>query len=149
MLLRRLVSNNQIFAALLPTKIAEYSPPQIYVPRFWNHDGQHLDAKELALQVVELVIALRPEIELCYLGLLTKCFEILENRSSGDSRVSSHDSRTNSAHAGPGGVGDSDEDSDETDDDHDETDDDDSDAGQPGANTSSADAEDTGSEAGG
>ena len=35
------------------------------------------DARDLALQVVDIV-ALRPEVELCYLGLLNKCFEVLE-----------------------------------------------------------------------
>ena len=93
--------------------------------------AHHLDAKELASQVVDLVIALRPEIELCYMGILTKCFEILENRNRDDSRSSSHDSRTNPAHAGPGGVDDSDEETDGTDDDHDDNGDADSDTGPP------------------
>ena len=96
------------------------------MPHIANHSyGHHLDAKELASQVVNIVIALRPEIELCYMGILTKCFEILENRNHDDSRFSSHDSRTNPAHAGPGGVGDSDGDSDGSDDDHNDDDDDD------------------------
>ena len=124
----------------------------LYIPHIANHVyDHHLDAKELALQIVDLVIVLRPEIELCYMGILTKCFEILENRSHGDSRLSYHDSRTNTAHAGPGGVGDSDADSDETDDNHDDDDDDDdddSDNGPPVATTSSADSEDADSEAG-
>lgn len=120
----------------------------LYVPHIANRLYDHnLDAKELALQVVDLVIALRPEIELCYLGILTKCFEILENRSHGDSRLSNHDARTNTAHAGPGGIGDgeedSEEDSDETDDAHDEDDDD-----PPVANGSLADSEDMDSDAG-
>ena len=98
------------------------------MPHIANHSyAHHIDAKELASQVVNIVIALRPEIELCYMGILTKCFEILENRNHDESRFSSHDSRTNSAHAGPGGVGDSDGDSDGSDDDHDDDDDDDSD----------------------
>jgi hypothetical protein len=37
------------------------------------------DPRELALQVVD-VIVLRPEVELCYMGISHKCFEILENR---------------------------------------------------------------------
>ena len=91
--------------------------------------AHHLDAKELASQVVDLVIALRPEIELCYMGILTKCFEILENRNRDDSRSSSHDSRTNPAHAGPGGVDDSDdEETDGTDDDPDDNDNGDADS---------------------
>lgn len=41
------------------------------------------DPRELALQVVD-VIFLRPEVELCYLGISNKCFEILENRNKDD-----------------------------------------------------------------
>jgi hypothetical protein len=37
------------------------------------------------LQVVDIV-ALRPEVELCYMGVGTKCFEILESRRDWDSR---------------------------------------------------------------
>jgi hypothetical protein len=33
--------------------------------------------RELALQILDIV-ALRPEIQLCYVGIETKCFEILE-----------------------------------------------------------------------
>ncbi|KAI9685274.1 MAG: hypothetical protein M1822_004647 [Bathelium mastoideum] len=46
-------------------------------------DNVHTDAdgspKELALQIVDIV-TLRPEIELCYMGIMKKCFEILENK---------------------------------------------------------------------
>lgn len=107
--------------------------------------AHHLDAKELASQVVDLVIALRPEIELCYMGILKKCFEILENRDHDDSRFSSHDSRTNPAHAGPGGVDDSDEDTDGTDDDHDDAED--SDNSPTAAAGTSLDSEETESDA--
>lgn len=41
--------------------------------------GPAADPRELALQVVDIV-ALRPEVELCYLGIGGKCFEILESR---------------------------------------------------------------------
>lgn len=37
------------------------------------------------MQVVDIV-ALRPEVELCYMGVGTKCFEILESRRDWDSR---------------------------------------------------------------
>lgn len=72
------------------------------------------------------IVALRPEIELCYMGISTKCFEILENRQTDDSTGSFHDGTTASANEGPGGVanGDLDEDSD-VDGDEDEADDDD------------------------
>ena len=36
--------------------------------------------RELANQILNTVI-LRPEVELCYVGVLNKCFEILEGRS--------------------------------------------------------------------
>jgi hypothetical protein len=35
------------------------------------------------MQVVDMIF-LRPEIELCYLGISNKCFEILENRNKED-----------------------------------------------------------------
>lgn len=88
------------------------------------------------------------------MGILTKCFEILENRNHGDSHISYHDSRTDPSHGGPGGIVDSDEDSNETDDDHDEDegedddDDDSSEDGQPTATGSSAASEGADSEAG-
>ena len=43
--------------------------------------GRPFDPRDVALQVLD-IIALRPEIELCYLGIEKKCFEILEYRSS-------------------------------------------------------------------
>ncbi|KAF2717859.1 hypothetical protein K431DRAFT_232190 [Polychaeton citri CBS 116435] len=52
----------------------------LYVPFLADHPhGSNADAKELALQIVDIV-ALRPEVELCYMGIANKCFEILENR---------------------------------------------------------------------
>jgi hypothetical protein len=41
---------------------------------------------ELAMQIVDIV-TLCPEIQLCYMGLGTKCFEILENRTPTGSAV--------------------------------------------------------------
>ena len=50
----------------------------LYIPYFADHvHGNNLDSQELALQVLDIV-SLRPELELCYLGIQTKCFEILE-----------------------------------------------------------------------
>jgi len=43
--------------------------------------GRPFDPRDVALQVLD-IIALRPEIELCYLGVEKKCFEILEYKSS-------------------------------------------------------------------
>lgn len=82
--------------------------------------GSNTDPRELALQVVDIV-ALRPEVELCYMGVGTKCFEILESRREWDSR-------TENAHLGlpsmNGGVVTSEGEEDEADDDEDEDDED-------------------------
>ena len=52
----------------------------LYVPYIVNHVyGTGLNARELAMGVVD-VVTLRPEVELCYLGISTKCFEILEKK---------------------------------------------------------------------
>ena len=101
----------------------------------------HLEAKELASQIVNLVIALRPEIELCYMGIFSKCFEVLENRNH-DDPFSFSDSRTNSAHAGPGGVGNNGDDSDGTEDDQDD-DEEDTDHSLPPANANDTEATDS------
>lgn len=108
----------------------------LYVPHIADHVyAHHLDAKELALQVVDIV-TLRPEIEICYLGIQSKCFEILENNRHHNDPPAFlyHDSTTSPANAGPGGVGmgDPDEDSDADDDDHDDDDDDDDDEAAAG-----------------
>jgi hypothetical protein len=52
----------------------------LYIPYLADHvHGSGVDPRELALQFVDIV-ALRPEVELCYMGIANKCFEILENR---------------------------------------------------------------------
>ncbi|KIW00389.1 uncharacterized protein PV09_08098 [Verruconis gallopava] len=52
----------------------------LYIPHIADHPhGANIDPRDLALQVVDIV-TLRPEIELCYMGIGSKCFEILENR---------------------------------------------------------------------
>jgi len=73
------------------------------------------------------VIYLRPEVELCYMGVSHKCFEILENRPHDESH-SSTDTHSSLANGGPGGAmtdddDGSDEDGSEEDDDDDEEDD--------------------------
>jgi hypothetical protein len=75
------------------------------------------DPRELALQVVD-VIVLRPEVELCYMGVSHKCFEILENRPH-DEAHGAADAPSSAANEGPGGA--------VTDDDEDEEDDEGSD----------------------
>ncbi|KAF2084516.1 hypothetical protein K490DRAFT_49000 [Saccharata proteae CBS 121410] len=74
----------------------------LYIPYIADHaHGNNVSPDELALQVVDIV-TLRPDIELCYMGILTKCFEILENRSStyegGSTAAPPHDGS-----GGPGG----------------------------------------------
>ncbi|KAI9730136.1 MAG: hypothetical protein M1834_006129 [Cirrosporium novae-zelandiae] len=88
----------------------------LYIPFLSSHVG-NMDARELAMQVLDTV-SLRPEIELCYVGLRTKCFEILEGKP-GDGR-DGYDDPMNLDH-GSTGAGDSDGESDdeETDDDDD------------------------------
>lgn len=52
----------------------------LYVPQIMNHVySSNMNIKELAMGVLD-VVSLRPEIELCYLGVSTKCFEILEKQ---------------------------------------------------------------------
>jgi hypothetical protein len=52
----------------------------LYIPHIADHPhGANIDPRDLALQVVDIV-TLRPEVELCYMGIANKCFEILENR---------------------------------------------------------------------
>jgi len=47
------------------------------------HGNFITEPRELALQIVDIV-ALRPEVELCYIGIAKKCFEVLENARSKD-----------------------------------------------------------------
>ena len=51
----------------------------LYIPFLVNNPRNSVDTKELALQIVDIVV-LRPEIQLCYIGIVKKCFEILEQR---------------------------------------------------------------------
>ncbi|KAI9835000.1 MAG: hypothetical protein M1819_002723 [Sarea resinae] len=104
----------------------------LYIPFIADHvHGTKPDPRELALQIVDIV-ALRPEIEICYIGILSKCFEILENQVH-ETRSTNRDSSTSPANAGPGGIfpgtgiGASDEEEDEVDDDDDDDDGDDDD----------------------
>lgn len=70
----------------------------LYIPFIADHaHGNNIDPKELAYQILDIV-HLRPEIELCYMGLTHKCFEILENRPT------NYDLRSDSM-SGEGGVG--------------------------------------------
>ena len=80
------------------------------------------DEKELALQVID-IITLRPEIELCYLAIAEKCFEVLESRGSArDARGTDHNLDVDAE------SDESDDDDDDEDDEDDEEDDDADDA---------------------
>ncbi|KAK4690406.1 hypothetical protein P7C71_g6375, partial [Lecanoromycetidae sp. Uapishka_2] len=53
----------------------------LYVPHIADHPyGSSLNYKEFAMGAVDTV-ALRPEIQLCYLGIRNKCYEILETKN--------------------------------------------------------------------
>ncbi|CCU76824.1 F-box domain-containing protein [Blumeria hordei DH14] len=58
------------------------------IPYIAEHATTGFDPRELALQIVD-VIVLRPEIELCYMGILHKCFEILETQSTDEAHGNS------------------------------------------------------------
>ncbi|EXJ95321.1 hypothetical protein A1O1_00441 [Capronia coronata CBS 617.96] len=49
----------------------------LHIPHIAEHVQGTVHSREAALQVLDIV-ALRPELELCYLGVQTQCFEILE-----------------------------------------------------------------------
>ncbi|KAI9701948.1 MAG: hypothetical protein M1836_001292 [Candelina mexicana] len=100
----------------------------LYIPYLADHIHAAnldvtLDPRELALQIVDIV-ALRPEVEICYMGILSKCFEILEKKQT-DERHGAHEGGSSSAHAGPGGVMTDGAGEEEDEDDEEEIDDDD------------------------
>jgi|SRR5215469_695297 len=69
----------------------------LYIPHIADHPhGANLKEQELAMQIVDIV-TLRPEVELCYMGLARKCFEIIENKYLG------HDNRVYSNNTADGG----------------------------------------------
>ncbi|KAI4729492.1 hypothetical protein E4T49_02712 [Aureobasidium sp. EXF-10728] len=55
----------------------------LYIPYIVNYSqggsGNHTDTRELARQVVD-VVALRPELDICYVGIMKRCFEIFEQK---------------------------------------------------------------------
>ncbi|KAL8820008.1 MAG: hypothetical protein Q9223_001679 [Gallowayella weberi] len=109
----------------------------IHVPNVADHVyGHHLVEKELALQVMD-IIALRPEIELCYLGIAYKCFEIMEGTYNSDATVTFRDSATTGPVPSPGSTIDSDEESEE--DEGEEDDEDTTDGGQHNSDSDSGD----------
>lgn len=79
MILPRLIRFKHYFLQRLPNIPTVRS---LYIPHIAEHaHGNNIDPRELALQVVD-IITLRPEIEICYMGIANKCFEVLENKTS-------------------------------------------------------------------
>ncbi|KAI9640999.1 hypothetical protein NHQ30_010426 [Ciborinia camelliae] len=70
------------------------------VPFIADHITPLFDPKELAHQILD-VIFLRPEVELCYVGISHKCFEILENRPHEELSHLSSDPHASAANGGP------------------------------------------------
>lgn len=81
------------------------------------------------------IITLRPEIQLCYVGISNKCFEILENRPSGVTSACHPHGNSGPSNgddmASPVVVEDATDDDDTEDDEHDDEDDDSGDEGTP------------------
>ena len=107
----------------------------LYLPYIAVHpSGGSLDLKEFAMSAVD-VVALRPEVELCYLGIKNKCYEILESKIIKKVKDGAGPS---SANAG-GGDTDDDDDAevqhDHSDDDDDDDDNDDSEDEDPASAT--------------
>lgn len=112
----------------------------LYLPFIADHvHGANLDPRELALQIVDIV-ALKPEVELCYMGITTKCFEVLENRRDLDGRPESQLGALPGGHTDPDQGG-SDDGDDEDDEDEDEEDDEDEDDDTESDNGDDADDE--------
>ncbi|KAI9810824.1 MAG: hypothetical protein M1827_006031 [Pycnora praestabilis] len=91
----------------------------LYIPFIVDHvHASNLDPRELALQVVDIV-ALRPEVEICYMGILSKCFEILEKKCH-EERHGSHETGASLQTSHPGGTDPEDENDGSEEDDEDE-----------------------------
>lgn len=91
------------------------------------------------------MIVLRPEVELCYVGISHKCFEILENRPHEDTHTT--DAHPTAISGGPGGVVIDEEDEDEDDEDGSDDDDEEEDEDDNGTAIAPVDPDETESEA--
>jgi hypothetical protein len=89
------------------------------IPFIGDHITPAYDPRELAMQVVD-VIFLRPEVELCYLGISNKCFEIIESRKT---PATNYDEVTGPADGPSDHLSDDDDDGDGSDDDVEDDDD--------------------------
>ncbi|KUJ22578.1 uncharacterized protein LY89DRAFT_574788 [Mollisia scopiformis] len=92
------------------------------IPYIADHVTPAFDPRDLAMQVVD-VIVLRPEVELCYMGISHKCFEILENRPHDESHGTT-ESHSSAMNGGAGGAVTDEEDEDEDEDGSDDDEDD-------------------------
>ncbi|KAH0542953.1 hypothetical protein FGG08_002722 [Glutinoglossum americanum] len=112
----------------------------LYIPHIADHVHKSPDPREMALQVVDIV-TLRPELEICYMGIMNKCFEILENRNNDEPQPISI------PHIAPinNDPGDPIDDDDATEDEDDDEDDEENGppAGIPGIDSDDTDAEDS------
>jgi hypothetical protein len=54
----------------------------LHIAHIAEHVHVTVDSREAALQVLDIV-SLRPDLELCYLGIQKQCFEVLEHNASG------------------------------------------------------------------
>jgi hypothetical protein len=88
----------------------------LYIPHIADHPHANIDPHELALQIVDIV-TLRPEIQLCYMGIGTKCFEILENKAEDSHGLGAHVTSTTGPTGYLSGHNEFDEDQDDDDDD--------------------------------
>ncbi|KAL2756236.1 hypothetical protein ACRALDRAFT_1056956 [Sodiomyces alcalophilus JCM 7366] len=81
----------------------------IHLPRVADHASGNLEPRELALQIVDIV-TLFPDIQLGYVGIEQKCFEILETKPSDTAAPGSRD-----AEPGPAGHSNTDDEGEEDD----------------------------------
>ncbi|KAI1383268.1 uncharacterized protein F4822DRAFT_419954 [Hypoxylon trugodes] len=121
----------------------------LHIPHILEHIAGNYEPKELALQLVD-IITLRTEIQLCYVGIGAKCFEILETRPS-DSSSGGADGGLGGNHGNGAIVIDMDDDNDdgseadeETEEDDDDVNDDNSEAGQADGGDDITDVSDDG-----
>lgn len=113
----------------------------IYIPFIADHvHGTDVDPRELALSIMDIV-ALRPEVELCYMGVANKCFEILENKREWDGRPESHLGLSGAGIEDAGSDGDEDDEDEADEEEDDDVDGEDEDA--EGTESDDEDAEDS------
>ena len=113
----------------------------LYLPHI--HHTVHRDLKELALQVLDIV-SIRPDLKIAYIGLQTKCYQILEARSD-DNPLDFDDNPT--ADQSPPHSDDEEEGWVSPQQNHDTDDSEDDDGGTAGDNLNSSDPDDYDSEA--